>query len=160
MSGRIFTSADYAALKNAFRRACKQAGGSLASIAAMSRLGANQLSRFGDLNSDQFAACDVIIDVDSLAGEPVTVRAMAELLGYELVPLAAPVMRAQPGQHLAGLARESGDVISRYAAALADNKLTLNELAALEADLAELDAQVQSARATGRAMAMVLRGEA
>jgi len=159
MNGRIFASADYAALKNAFRRACKQAGGGLREIAAMTRLKENQLSRFGDINSDQFAAADVIVDLDSLAGEPVTVRAMAALLGYELVPLSAPVIHAEPGQHLAGLARESGDVIARYASALADGNLSLNELAALELDLAELDSQVQSARATGRALMMRLRGE-
>lgn len=160
MNGRIFTSADYAALKNALRRACLQIGSGLRDVATLTRISYGQLSKCQDLNTDQFLPLDVALDIDSLAGEPVLTRALAARLGYDLVPTSAPVIQAEPGQHLAGLARESGDVISRYAAALADNKLTLSELAALEADLAELDAQVQSARATGRAMAMVLRGEA
>ncbi len=37
MTGRIFTSADYAALKNAVRRACQQAGGGLRGIAELTR---------------------------------------------------------------------------------------------------------------------------
>jgi len=158
MSGRIFTIPDYAALKNAFRRACQQAGGGLRELAGSTRLGSAQLSRFGDLNSDQFAPIDVALDLDSLAGEPIILRALASRLGYDVVPLTAPIMQAEPAQHLAGLARESGDAISRLAQCLADGKMTPREWMDCERDLADLDAQVQSLRASCRAGAMLAGG--
>lgn len=160
MSARIFTSPDYAAIKNAVRRALRQAGGGLRELAGMTRLSAAQLSRFGDLNSDQWVPLDVALDLDSLAGEPVITRALAELLGYDLVPARAVVAQGRLMEHLAGLARESGDVLSGISDALADGQLTPNELAKIECDLADLDAQVQAARATVRAKIMTLRGEA
>lgn len=160
MSARIFTAPDYAAIKNAVRRALRQAGGGLRELAGMTRLSAAQLSRFGDLNSDQWVPLDVALDLDSLAGEPVITRALAELLGYDLVPSTAVVAQGRLMEHLAGLAQESGDVMASISMALADGKLTPNELALIEANLADLDAQVQAARATVRAKIMNLRGEA
>lgn len=155
MTGRIFVSAQYAALKNAFRRACQQSGGGLRELAGMTRLSAAQLSRFGDLGSDQWAPLDVVVDLDSLAGEPIITRALAELLGYDLVPAAGEAFPlASPTHHLAGLARESGDVLARLADALADGRLTKAEAARIEQDLADLDAQVQAARQTFRAVVM------
>lgn len=159
MTGRIFTSADYAALKNAVRRACQQAGGGLRGLAGMTRLSAAQLSRFGDLNSDQSAPLDVVLDLDSLAGAPVITSALAELLGYDLVPAKGAVVCASMAQHLSGLAREGGDAMSRLAEALADGRLTPRELTEIEQELADLDAQVQSTRATCRALLMQMRGE-
>ncbi|WP_454683974.1 phage regulatory CII family protein [Ancylobacter moscoviensis] len=160
MSGRIFTAPDYAALKNAFRRAVRQSGGGLRELSAMTRLSPAQLSRFGDLNSDQWAPLDVVLDMDSLAGEPVITRALGDLLGHDLVSSKAAVAHGRLVQHLAGLARESGDVLSGISDALADGELTPNELSRIENDLADLDAQVQAARATVRAKLMTLRGEA
>lgn len=160
LSARIFTAPDYAAIKNAVRRALRQAGGGLRELAGLTRLSAAQLSRFGDLNSDQWVPLDVALDLDSLAGEPVITRALAELLGYDLVPSTAVVAQGRLMEHLAGLARESGDVMASISMALADGKLTPNELAQIEANLADLDAQVQAARATVRAKIMMLRGEA
>lgn len=160
MSARIFTAPDYAAIKNAVRRALRQAGGGLRELAGMTRLSAAQLSRFGDLNSDQWVPLDVALDLDSLAGEPVITRTLAELLGYDLVPCTAVVAQGRLMEHLAGLARESGDVLASISVALADGRLTPNELTLIEANLADLDAQVQAARATVRAKIMNLRGEA
>lgn len=158
--GRIFTAADYAALKNAVRRACQQAGGGLRELSGMTRLSAAQLSRFGDLASEQSAPLDVALDLDSLAGEPVITRALAQRLGYDLVASSAIVVTDTMAQHMAGLARECGDVMSRLASALADGTLTPREIQEIERDLADLDAQVQSARATCRALLMQTSGEA
>lgn len=160
MNARIFTSADYAAIKNAVRRALRQAGGCLRELAGMTRLSAAQLSRFGDLNSDQWVPLDVALDLDSLAGEPVITRALAGLLGYDLVPSTVIVAQGRLVEHLAGLARESGDVMVGISEALADGRLTLNELARIESDLGDLDAHVQATKATVRAKIMALRGEA
>ena len=160
MTGRIFTSADYAALKNAVRRACQQAGGGLRTLAAMTRLSAAQLSRFGDLDSDQSIPLDVALDLDSLAGQPVITAALADRLGYELVPLArAMVENATIAQHLSTLARESGDALSTIAAALSDDHLSINELVQIERECGDLKAAVQSLRATARAKIMRMRGE-
>ncbi|MGA0561719.1 phage regulatory CII family protein [Ancylobacter sp. VNQ12] len=160
MTGRIFTAADYASLKNAVRRACQQAGGGLRGLASQTRLSPAQLSRFGDINSDQSIPLDVALDLDSLAGEPIIASALSERLGFDLVPQTqAVVAHATMPQHLSGLARESGEAISHIAAALADNQLTPNELIAIERELGDVDAQVQSARATVRAMIMNMRGE-
>ena len=159
MTGRIYTSADYAALKNAFRRACQQAGGGLREIAGMTRLSSAQLSRFGDISSDQFAPADVMLDIDSLAGAPIITRALAGMLGYDLVPAGQPVVAACFSQHLADLARESGDAVTGLATALADGKLTPRELADIDRDLSDLDAQVHSLGASVRAKIMQQRGE-
>ena len=90
----------------------------------------------------------------------VITRALGDLLGHDLVSSKAAVAHGRLVQHLAGLARESGDVLSGISDALADGELTPNELSRIENDLADLDAQVQAARATVRAKLMTLRGEA
>lgn len=154
MTGRIFTAADYAALKNGVRRAVKQAGGGLRELAGMTRLSSAQLSRFGDLSTDQWVPLDVAADLDSLAGEPVITRALAEMLGFDLVSARGGVEMASVTQHLAGIARESGDVLSSFAQAVADGRITPAEAMVIERDLADLDAQVQAARATCRAIVM------
>ncbi len=101
-----------------------------------------------------------MLDLDSLAGEPVITRALAERLGFDLVRTGGEIETASMVKHLSGIARESGDAMSRLAEALADGRLTPHELTEIERDLGDLDAQVQGARATCRALLMKARGEA
>ncbi len=75
-------------LKAATRRAVDMAGGG-DSFQHVTRARGPQLSRYGSTsedNLDKFIPIDVAVEADQEAGAPIILSAMAEMLGYKVVP--------------------------------------------------------------------------
>ena len=136
-----FSDAQYA-FKAAVRRAVQMAGGCNAA-AAMTRVDAARLSRYGNLDSPEFAPIDVCFDLDAAAGAPICLRALADVYGYEIAPRDAGRASVSDLASAAGeVAKESGDLISQAIEASADGKLTPNEARRLHDEAAELGDKV------------------
>jgi hypothetical protein len=146
---KSLTDAQYA-FKAAVRRAVKMAGGCEAAADA-TRVDAPRLSRYGNIDAPEFAPIDVCFDLDKAAGDPVVLRAMADLYGFDLKPrdiderVAADLMM-QAGD----IAKESGDLVSEAIVAASDGKLTPNEAVAIDSNAADLQGKIVELRATAR----------
>lgn len=114
-------------LKAAIRRAIEIAGGAR-SFAAVTRIKEGNLSKYGSPNEEHaetFMPIDVAVEADLEAGSPIIVSAMAEMLGFKLVPINgvdenATVVTAADALNIAN---ETGDVIRSITSALADGKI-------------------------------------
>ncbi len=75
-------------LKAATRRSVDMAGGGDA-LQHVTRVKAGNLSKYGSTNEengDKFMPIDVAVEADIEAGSPIILTAMAEILGYQVVP--------------------------------------------------------------------------
>ncbi|WP_414901134.1 phage regulatory CII family protein [Rhizobium cremeum] len=84
---RPSTEHDRARLK-ASTRAAIIAAGKAKQLAACSRVNEPQISRYVGGDYPDFMPLDVILDCELLAGQPVMTAALADMLGYRLVPIA------------------------------------------------------------------------
>lgn len=114
-------------LKAATRRAIEIAGGAR-SFAAVTRIKEGNLSKYGSPNEDHaetFMPIDVAVEADMEAGSPIILSAMAEMLGYKLVPLAGSDddANAVTAADALNIANEAGDVVRSITEALADGKV-------------------------------------
>jgi hypothetical protein len=137
-------------MKAAVRRAVKMAGGCEAA-AACTRVDAPRLSRYGNVDTPEFAPIDVCIDLDKCAGDDEILRAWADLRGYDLTPRdadkSAPLdLIAQAGD----IAKDSGELVSHTIVAAADGKFTPNEAKSLDNEAADLQERIVELRATAR----------
>ena len=116
MGDGILNSTDRRSLKQAFHIAVKAAGGQTA-CEPYTRVDQTTLSRAGNFanpaHADAFPAADTVVEVDLLAGTPVTLRAMARLLGHALIPLpevaaTGPAAREAAAPALRRLAQAAG----------------------------------------------------
>lgn len=114
-----------AALKGVTARALKLAGGA-GVVQHSTRINEATLSKCASASPDNektFAAIDVAVEIDMLAQSPVIVGAMAEMLGFRLVPSEAASEAARPlTLHDAlVIANEAADVVKAITEALADD---------------------------------------
>jgi len=136
-----FTDAQYA-FKAAVRRCVQMAGGCNAA-AQVTRVDAARLSRYGNLDSPEFAPIDVCLELDVAAGAPICLRALADVSGFELTPRNVDAATAIDLAHAAGqVAKESGDLVSAAIEAGADGKLSPNEARRLHDEAADLGDKV------------------
>ena len=121
------------ALKVATRAALHAAGGGSAAAQHVS-VGQQKLSDYCNPNlSDRFARADVIAQIEALThgtpGHPHITRALALHAGYGLVPLAHAHDDAKGWpEHIAALAKESGEIVASLVIAAADGKVTATEI--------------------------------
>jgi len=113
-------------LKAATRRAIEIAGGAR-SFAAVTRIKEGNLSKYGSPNEEHaetFMPIDVAVEADMEAGSPIILSAMAEMLGYKLVPMAAAADDPDVITQADALtvANEMSDVIRVITTALADGR--------------------------------------
>lgn len=112
-------------LKAATRRALDMAGGGDA-FQHVTRVKAGNLSKYGsngEDNLDKFMPIDVAVEADLEANSPIIVSAMAEMLGYKLVPIAGGTESVADALAIADvlkIANEMGDVVRATTEALAD----------------------------------------
>lgn len=100
------------ALKNAVGLAINMIGGPV-KAATMLRVSASMLSRYTNEQRPDFAPIDICYLADKYAGEPVILRQLAELEGYELVRK-QPRLCANNLVELSGeCARDSGSLIAK-----------------------------------------------
>jgi len=121
--GRIFGHQTYTALKAAVRMAGRQAGGQEA-VTLFTRVGHHStVGRYTRPQDREHMPVDVAIDVDHEAGSPHILRAMADALGYVVVPRAAVAAPADRRwlRHICRLGQESGEALARLSEAVADD---------------------------------------
>lgn len=137
------TDAQYA-FKAAVRRAVKIAGGPNAATDVV-RVDAPRLSRYGNSDAPEFAPIDVCFELDKAAGNPVILRAWADLLGFDLTPRKVDAMVACDLAHAAGqVAKESGELVS--AAIDAGANLTPAVARRLDEEAADVEEKVINLR--------------
>jgi hypothetical protein len=119
--------------KAAYRKSVAACGGQDGTAATTGK-SQGRISLYGSPNSDVFPTLDAIVEQEAVShgtpGHPHVTRFLAREAGYELFKLpSAEAMATIWGQHLAGIAKEGGEVMTRLALALADGRLTEDEKA-------------------------------
>lgn len=134
---RAIAPAEILAIKAATRRAVKLAGG-VEAFAAVTRIGAAQLSRCGSPDNPDIIAVDVAVEADREAGVPAIASAMAGALGFRLVRMEATEggsVSLSDGVDLIESATGAFRVIEE---ALADGRLTNTERARIRESLRDI----------------------
>lgn len=88
---RTISEQEQRSLKSATDGAYALAGG-ISNILPFTRVSTSTLSKYASFNDehhDSFMPIDVVIEVERKAKTPTIIKQAAELLGYELVPMAA-----------------------------------------------------------------------
>ena len=119
--------------KAAYRKSVAACGGQEGAAATTGK-SQSRISLYGLPNSDVFPTLDVIVEQEAVThgtpGHPHVTRFLAREAGYELFKLpSAAAMASVWGEHLAGIAKEGGEVMTRLALALADGELNEEEKA-------------------------------
>ncbi len=117
-------------LKAATRRSVDMAGGGDA-LQHVTRVRASYLSKCGSAgedNADKYLPIDVATEADMEAGSPIILTAMADILGYRVIPIvegsALQIAAATPThKDLTDLNRELTDVVRTLGDALDDEHL-------------------------------------
>jgi hypothetical protein len=114
-----------AVLKAAPARAMKLAGGA-AVVQHSTRVNEATLSKYASTSPDNdknFVPVDVAVEIDMLAQSPIIVGAMAEMLGYRLVPNEDAAAEARPltVHDALVIANEAADVVKAITEALAND---------------------------------------
>ncbi len=121
---RAYSEKQEMTLKAATRRAVDMAGGG-ESFQQVTRVNATQLSKYGNpAESRSFIGIDVAVDADMEAGSPIILGAMADILGYRLVPAGDPIMVvAKPVtvHDALEIANEAADVVKAITEALSND---------------------------------------
>lgn len=115
-------------LKAATRRSVDMAGGGDA-FQHVTRIRAAQLSKCGSAgedNADKFLPIDVAVEADMEAGSPIILTAMADLLGYRVMPIVDGADLSTPTtppthKDLTHLNRALMDVVRTFGDALDDD---------------------------------------
>jgi hypothetical protein len=139
------------AFKAAVRRAVKMAGGPNAATDVV-RVDAPRLSRYGNIDAPEYAPIDVCFDLDKAAGDPVILRAWADLMGFDLVPREEVVdqLKRDVTALAGGIAKESGAVVSEAIEAVQNGKPSLTAARAFDEAAADLQERVVDIRARVR----------
>lgn len=131
------------ALKAATRRAVDMAGGGDA-FQHVTRIRAAQLSKCGSANEENvatFLPVDVAVEADKEAGSPIILSAMAEVLGYQIVPIAlAASVGVKPISERDALrvARQAADVVNAMVKAIEDGQVDSAEEREITREIDEL----------------------
>lgn len=129
-AARYLPGSDYLALKGATASLFAAAGGQSAAARTAGRVGQQQLSKYASLAEDQaecFVPLDIVADIEaeicSRGGRPVITERLAEMAGYELVPVAADG-KAGLLRLFGAVGRASALAMSRMAEDLADGTIS------------------------------------
>ncbi|WP_065091615.1 phage regulatory CII family protein [Rhizobium leucaenae] len=111
-------------LKAATRRALTMAGGG-DSFQHVTRVSAAQLSKYsGQAEEKSFMPIDVAVEADIEANSPIILSAMAEILGYQLVPAGTVInvaVKPVTIKDALTIANEAADVVKAITEALTDD---------------------------------------
>ncbi len=133
---RPHAPAAYNALKTTWKCLVQNVGG-LDATAACTRVNASLLSQYGNVYGERFAPVDVILDVETIAGDPLVTAALARAQGYLLVPV-APRGADALSVRLAEIGRDVAALFATAAGALARDQPTEAERDALARELDEV----------------------
>ncbi|MDK4713013.1 phage regulatory CII family protein [Rhizobium sp. CNPSo 4039] len=112
-------------LKASTRRAIDMAGGG-ESFQHMTRVNGGQLSKYGSQSEEKsFMPIDVAVEADLEANSPIIVGAMAEMLGYKLVPNGGAItnisLKPVTVKDALRIANEAADVVKAITEALSND---------------------------------------
>jgi len=110
-------SPGHLALKAAFRRLAKLAGG-MESAASITRVSFGQIAKYGRVHDEQFAPLDVVADLEADTGEALVTRELAGLAGYLLIAKPPAQAGAAWIAAIGDVSREVGEVVGRCCEAL------------------------------------------
>lgn len=118
---RLFSDHVYQSLKTAMRQNVRAVGGQEVA-ATLSRIGHfASFGRYCRRQDVEHAPVDVALDLDHEAGEPHVLRAMAQALGYVVIPLPSATASPEWFAHAGRMATEAGQMLSGISDALADD---------------------------------------
>ncbi|WP_319413910.1 phage regulatory CII family protein [uncultured Cohaesibacter sp.] len=120
MNARQFASETYLRLRRRCRELTKKAGG-VECAAEITRVSPAQMARYGQPQGVDWMPVDVVADVEKDIGEPVVTRALAQVLGFELVKLPEGRWEGDISQQLASMFAEAGDIGRKIGECLADD---------------------------------------
>ena len=83
---RAHAPAAYNGLKTAWKSLVLRLGG-VDAVAACTRAVRSRVTEYGAVHSDRFAPIDIILDAETVAGEPLITSALARAQGYELIAI-------------------------------------------------------------------------
>jgi hypothetical protein len=135
----------YAGVKTAWKLLVQRLGGGEAA-ASCTRATRSMASDYGNIHSDRFVPVDVLLDAESVAGEPLVTAALARAQGYELVPI-TPVSEAILAVEVARLGADVADLFAQIASHLAGAPLSDVQRARALADLSDVKQVVIRAEA-------------
>ncbi len=118
---RRFDDSKYDELRAALKRDIEALGG-LEAAAACTRVGRSQLSDYTVPGSDKFVPADVVLDIESVGGNPRVTSGLARALGFELVPV-LPRDGSELADELVRIGRDVADLLTHAAHGLKGNKL-------------------------------------
>jgi hypothetical protein len=140
-------------ITDALHRAVHSYPGGAESLAPRMRISASSLShKVSPTYPGAHCSPDEMAVIMELTGDHGPMQALAQRLGYVLLPVPAAVSSDQFAQRLAASVREFGEFVAEVAKDLADNQVSDNELRRIERELAEMmgAAQALYAYAAGR----------
>lgn len=111
--------------------------GKMEAFAARTRVEKAALSKYGSVSEPaSFIPIDVAADLDRAIGAPIVLKAQAALQGFALAPIDLLPGGDLDGEDLATIARETGEVVQKFAAFL-PNGLDRHEKRELRAEALE-----------------------
>lgn len=130
---RQLPTSDYLRLKAATRDLVALAGGPRRAE-GLTRGTASRFSEYGAPHCERFYCVDQVADLEAEAGEPVVTRALAALMGCEVVP--RQKLKAEPvADALAQMIAETSRVAAQMVKAMADKRLSQRECDGLKRDI-------------------------
>lgn len=133
MSARTHGAAAYHCLRTAWKRVVEALGG-VDATAACVRVGRSQVSAYGDIHGERHVPIDVVLDAETIAGEPFVTAALASAQGFALLPI-VPRDGGDLSVALIKISRHATQLLGDAAEALADQCLDDAERATLAHDL-------------------------
>lgn len=134
---RPFSPADYNAIKTAFKLLLLRLGG-VEAAASCTSVKKSLLADYGSVASERFARCDVIMDLERVAGEPIVTAALARAQGCALVMTEPVRARSEMAVLLARIGQDAGELFATAALALGHKKPTAKERATMLRELDDL----------------------
>lgn len=108
-----------------------------------SRLGTAELSKFKSPSEERMIPIDILTTAEIVAGNPIVSRYTLGLQGFDIVPIGeAQPARRTSDMDVLGAAKEFGDVVAAWQAAVADGHVDALDRARLKKEIAELMAQL------------------
>ncbi|MBS1014467.1 phage regulatory CII family protein [Acetobacter persici] len=107
-------------LKTATKQAVEHVGG-IDAAATISRVGRTQFSDYSNRQRDGMVPVDVALDLDHCAEKPLILAAMAQALGYVIIP--QHIGAGDFGNDMSEFAMSSGDILSTAMRILDDHRI-------------------------------------
>lgn len=124
MSGRTHPAHVYLGLKSSFRRMVRHLGGQEAA-ASLTRADHQRIGRYGRPHETMQSPIDVIVDLETEAGEPFVTRRLAEAQGYTIVRRPAIDRSGDlDARDLGGIAKETGEAVAALGQIIAGGAIT------------------------------------